>query len=99
MIHRMVDGSQELDTLSILIHSDQWEENSVNIWKQRKFPEKISRNVNKSIYFSLNGLTLTLRYFWMQDYLMISSLMLYLITDNCTPSQTTFDMPKISHFH
>ena len=40
MIHHMIDGSQELDTLSIVIHSDQWEENSVNIWKQRKFPEK-----------------------------------------------------------
>lgn len=53
MIHRMIDGSQELDTLSILIHSDQWEENSVNIWKQRKFPEKSQQKCKQIDLFFL----------------------------------------------
>lgn len=48
IIDRMIDGSHPLDTLSIFINSDQWEENSVNV----RGKEKISRdNISKKVCF------------------------------------------------
>jgi hypothetical protein len=55
MLHTKI-RSQPVDTISILIPWDQWEENCVNCKKKRRHLMQKSSNANKWVYFFLTNI-------------------------------------------